>query len=154
MGAGRGRGLPARDAPRPSCSARDPLQIEAINASSSDYLGWRSHRRGDARQLGDRHRALGHVRQGDRPAGLRAAGRHARRDRIRIYNTCAGYKYIRDDARQAVANWGLGRTATAPTRTSKASCIAPTSWPMSLLEQGITGMKIWPFDIAAERTGG
>ncbi len=24
----------------------------------------------------------------------------------------------------------------------------------SLLEQGITGMKIWPFDIAAERSGG
>ena len=40
------------------------------------------------------------------------------------------------------------------TRTSTPSSTAPTSWPMSLLEQGITGMKIWPFDSHAEATDG
>jgi galactonate dehydratase len=33
------------------------------------------------------------------------------REKIRTYNTCAGYQYIRDSRLQQVGNWGLGRNA-------------------------------------------
>ena len=53
------------------------------------------------------------------------------RDRIRIYNTCAGYRYVRAKPVQTTANWGLPRpqvARTGPTRISTPSSIAPTSW--------------------------
>src|SRR5918997_1100060 len=31
------------------------------------------------------------------------------RERIRTYNTCAGYRYIRDTRLQQVENWGVGK---------------------------------------------
>ncbi|MEK0397590.1 hypothetical protein WNX13_11565, partial [Lactobacillus delbrueckii] len=30
------------------------------------------------------------------------------RDSIRIYNTCAGYQYVRSNRNQSSSNWGLG----------------------------------------------
>jgi L-alanine-DL-glutamate epimerase-like enolase superfamily enzyme len=75
------------------------------------------------------------------------------RDSIRVYNTCAGYKYIRDARAQAVANWHAGATG-GPYEDLDAFLHRADELALSLLEQGITAMKIWPFDIAAERTGG
>ena len=76
------------------------------------------------------------------------------RDRIRIYNTCAGYRYVRSQPTADSRQLGpAAATPTAPTRTSTPSCTAPTSWPRACCEQGITGMKIWPFDPAAEAIG-
>jgi L-alanine-DL-glutamate epimerase-like enolase superfamily enzyme len=75
------------------------------------------------------------------------------RDRIRVYNTCAGYKYIRDARAQSVANWHAGETA-GPYEDLEAFLYRADELAHSLLEQGITAMKIWPFDIAAERSGG
>jgi L-alanine-DL-glutamate epimerase-like enolase superfamily enzyme len=75
------------------------------------------------------------------------------RDSIRVYNTCAGYRYIRDSRAQAVANWHVGAT-DGPYEDLDAFLHRADELAISLLEQGITGMKIWPFDIAAERTHG
>lgn len=75
------------------------------------------------------------------------------RDSIRTYNTCAGYKYIRDATNQAVANWHVGET-DGPYEDLDGFLHRADEVAHSLLEQGITGMKIWPFDIAAERTAG
>ncbi|MEZ5667859.1 MAG: mandelate racemase/muconate lactonizing enzyme family protein [Alphaproteobacteria bacterium] len=72
---------------------------------------------------------------------------------IRTYNTCAGYRYIRDTRLQKVANWGLGE-AEGPYEDLDGFLYRADELALSLLEQGITGMKIWPFDIAAESTGG
>ena len=33
------------------------------------------------------------------------------RDKLRIYNTCAGYKYIRSTNIKPVSNWSLGETS-------------------------------------------
>jgi galactonate dehydratase len=79
-------------------------------------------------------------------------GRSQRFD-IRTYNTCAGYRYIRDARAQAVANWHVGAQG-GPYEDLDAFLNRADELAHSLLEQGITGMKIWPFDIAAERTGG
>ena len=74
-------------------------------------------------------------------------------DRVRIYNTCAGYRYIRAASGQETANWGTGG-AGGPYEDLDAFLHRADELAHSLLEQGITAMKIWPFDFAAEATGG
>jgi galactonate dehydratase len=136
----------------PKLVGRDPIQIEAINKSLINYLGWRGtgvETRGNSAidiALWDLFgKAIG------RPVCEALGGRS--RDRIRVYNTCAGYKYIRDERSQAVANWGVGNSR-GPYEDLEAILHRADELAHSLLEQGITGMKIWPFDIAAERTAG
>jgi galactonate dehydratase len=80
------------------------------------------------------------------------------RDRIQIYTTCAGYHYAR---RPGVAggsfsaSWGMGE-AQGPyedlvkwQNEDRAGELA-----RELLRDGITAMKIWPFDQFADETGG
>ena len=74
-------------------------------------------------------------------------------DRVRIYNTCAGYRYIRAASGQETANWGTGG-AGGPYEDLDAFLHRADDLAHSLLEQGITAMKLWPFDVAAEATGG
>ena len=70
------------------------------------------------------------------------------RDRQRIYNTCAGTRYVRTQQIKPVANWNKNDAAgpyeDLDAFMTDAGCLA-----QSLLAQGITGMKIWPFDPAA-----
>lgn len=78
------------------------------------------------------------------------------RDRIRAYNTCAGYRYVRAAAPGGglpVGNWGTGNDA-GPYEDLDWFLRDAGELAQSLLDQGITGMKIWPFDIPAEKTGG
>jgi L-alanine-DL-glutamate epimerase-like enolase superfamily enzyme len=136
----------------PKIVGRDPMQIEAINRDLLGYLGWRGagvETRGNSAvdiALWDIFgKALGV------PVSIAMGGRS--RDTVRTYNTCAGYRYVRDARAQAVANWGTGAT-NGPYEDLDAFLNDAGELAHSLLEQGITGMKIWPFDIAAERTGG
>jgi galactonate dehydratase len=77
------------------------------------------------------------------------------RDDIRIYNTCAGYRYVRSQPRQAVENWGIGtEVSQGPYEDLNAFLSRADVLAVSLLEQGITGMKIWPFDPYAEQSNG
>ncbi len=76
------------------------------------------------------------------------------RPRIRTYNTCAGYRYIRDTRLQKAENWGLGQEPGGAYEDLDAFLHRADELALSLLEQGITGMKIWPFDVAAEASGG
>jgi L-alanine-DL-glutamate epimerase-like enolase superfamily enzyme len=77
------------------------------------------------------------------------------RDRIRIYNTCAGYKYVRGSTiGQSSSNWGRNSTGDGPYEDLDAFLERADELAEDLLSQGITAMKIWPFDIAAEKTGG
>lgn len=76
-------------------------------------------------------------------------------EKMRIYNTCAGYRYIRSDKGQKTDNWGIGSQAAAgPYEDLDAFLNRADELAQSLLEQGITAMKIWPFDFAAEATEG
>jgi L-alanine-DL-glutamate epimerase-like enolase superfamily enzyme len=137
----------------PKVLGRDPLQIEAINSDLSRfYLGWSSagaETRGNSAidialwdLFGKAH---------GKPICDMLGGRS--RDKIRVYNTCAGYKYIRDSSAQSVANWHIGEQG-GPYEDLEGFLYRADEVALSLLEQGITGMKIWPFDIAAERTNG
>jgi galactonate dehydratase len=75
------------------------------------------------------------------------------RDRIRVYNTCAGYSYVQTKPTQGTHNFGLdspkGEYEDLDAFLHRADELAH-----SLMEQGITAMKIWPFDYAAERSQG
>ena len=75
------------------------------------------------------------------------------REKIRTYNTCAGYRYVRGIKGQLTQNWGLEGNE-GPFEDLDAFLNRADDLALSLLEQGITGMKIWPFDLAAERWDG
>lgn len=137
----------------PKLLGRDPLQIEAINSMLSKYyLGWRSAG-AETRGNSAIDIALWDIfgKAHGKPVCDMLGGRS--RDSIRVYNTCAGYKYIRDASAQNVANWHLNE-GSGPYEDLDGFLHRADELALSLLEQGITGMKIWPFDIAAERSGG
>ena len=75
------------------------------------------------------------------------------RDAIRTYNTCAGYRYIRDTDGQHSDNWGLD-SKQGPYEDLEAFLTDAGSLARSLLDEGISGMKIWPFDRYAEASQG
>jgi galactonate dehydratase len=131
---------------------RDPLAIERIGRSLQPYVGFAGsgvEMRGNSAvdiALWDLFgKACG------RPVYQMLGGRA--RDSIRTYNTCAGYRYIRDTRAQQSANWGLG-AGEGPYEDLDAFLHRADELAHSLLEQGVTGMKIWPFDPYAERTNG
>ena len=74
------------------------------------------------------------------------------RDRLRIYNTCAGYQYVRNRDIRPVNTWNIG--ADGPYEDLNAFTTDAGALAESLLENGISAMKIWPFDPAAKETGG
>jgi galactonate dehydratase len=74
-------------------------------------------------------------------------------DRLRVYNTCAGYRYVRGRNIRPVDTWNLSEQE-GPYEDLFAFMNQADVLAQSLLEQGITAMKIWPFDPAAQETGG
>ncbi len=136
----------------PKLLGEDPRRIERLGAKLGNYLGWRS---AGVETRGNSAIDIALWDLFAQTAGLPlcdALGGRAR-DSIRVYNTCAGYKYIRDARAQSVANWHTGAQG-GPYEDLDAFLNRADELAHSLLEQGITGMKIWPFDIAAERTAG
>lgn len=75
------------------------------------------------------------------------------RDRIRVYNTCAGYTYNKAGGRRLVTG-STADAAEGPYEDQVAFMQRPAELAHSLLEMGITAMKIWPFDPLAAATGG
>jgi galactonate dehydratase len=74
------------------------------------------------------------------------------RTEIRAYNTCAGYSYNTSGAaRRAV---GSGENSMGPYDDQIAFTRDAGALAESLLSEGFTAMKIWPFDVYAEANGG
>ena len=83
----------------------------------------------------------------------------ASRDRIQVYNTCAGYGYIRalpDTAGLSVENWGVDTAYNdaGPYEDLRAFLTDAGTLAKSLLAQGVGAMKIWPFDLYVPASGG
>jgi galactonate dehydratase len=81
------------------------------------------------------------------------------RDRVRVYNTCAGYTYNTASGYKTAGGRRLVTPDTqdeaeGPYEDQVAFVQRPAELAESLLDMGITAMKIWPFDVAAEATGG
>jgi len=75
---------------------------------------------------------------------------------VRVYNTCAGSGYVGTSTRQSSDNWGLPTHAEVAGKWEDLHGFLnrPGALARELLDEGITGMKIWPFDRAAEASGG
>lgn len=78
------------------------------------------------------------------------------RDKVRAYNTCAGYQYVRAKPTQDTGNFGLPakRSKERPYEDLLGFLHHADELALSLLDEGYTGMKIWPFDEAAEASNG
>ena len=127
---------------------QDPIAIERHHAtlSSAKHLGGLGHRAVGAEMRGLSAIDIALWDIFGQSVGLpiyRLLGGPVR-DRIRLYNTCCGYAGIGYDSSHAMSGpyeddyvgWHEGRTGQ----------IAE-----SLLDMGITAMKIWPFDKYADR---
>jgi len=139
----------------PKLLGQDPLAIESRNRDITGYLGWRGSgvetRGNSAVDI-----ALWDIfgKAANMPIHTALGGK--RRDSIRIYNTCAGYQYVRSATNQTTANWGLGNSSKkqGPYEDLEGFLNNAGELAQSLLSEGITAMKIWPFDIAAEKSHG
>jgi galactonate dehydratase len=139
----------------PYLLGKDPLQIERHWQALNGFIGFNSTGvEGRARSALDiaLWDLLGQVC--NQPLYQLLGG--ASRERIRTYNTCAGYRYVRRAPRGGglpVENWGLD-SRQGPYEDLDAFMTRADELAHSLLEQGINGMKIWPFDPYAEASGG
>lgn len=141
----------------PQLIGRDPLAIDAIARDLVPYVGFRS--------TGVEGRAASAIDIALWDLFGKAVGKPIvqllggwTRNRIRTYNTCAGAQYMRKAETQSSRNWGTANQVRDEGVTgfddlndflNRADDLAE-----SLLAQGITAMKIWPFDRAAENTQG
>lgn len=74
-------------------------------------------------------------------------------ERMRSYNTCAGYDYNNRAVQRRLVDKGA-RPSHGPYDDQVAFIERPGELAQSLIEEGFTAMKIWPFDGAATATDG
>src|SRR5471030_1170465 len=136
----------------PKVLGRDPLAIDRIAKDLVGYLGFRStgaETRGNSAidiALWDLFsKATG------QPIAQLLGG--FTRPAIRTYNTCAGTTYMRAASGQKTANYGLSG-ARHEYDDLNAFLTRADDLAEELLSEGVTAMKIWPFDMAAEKSDG
>ncbi|MBV9735073.1 MAG: mandelate racemase/muconate lactonizing enzyme family protein [Acidisphaera sp.] len=127
----------------PALLGADPSRIDAISRSlTAPYIGFRSS--------GAEMRAASAVDIALWDLAGKALGRPVHdllggltRPRIRTYNTCAGYAYNSRGGRRQI---GAEDAPQGPYDDQLAFSRDAAALARSLLEMGITAMKIWPFD--------
>lgn len=136
----------------PLVIGRNPLEIDRLSKELVGYLGYRStgvETRGNSAfdiALWD---LFG--KAADQPIAQLLGG--FTRPDIRTYNTCAGTDYIKKSEGQNTKNYDLnGGGREYDDLNAFMTCADELAH--SLLEDGIEAMKIWPFDIAAEKNSG
>ena len=135
----------------PRVIGRDPFEIDKLAGDLVGYLGFRSsgaEMRGNSAfdiALWDIFgKAL------NQPIAQLLGG-FTRRE-IRTYNTCAGTEYVKKTTGQVTSNYGLG--VSNQYDDLNGFLTSADELAHSLLQEGITAMKIWPFDRAAEASRG
>jgi galactonate dehydratase len=132
---------------------RDPLAIDRIAHDLVGYLGFRST---GAEMRGNSAIDIGLWDIFGKAAGMPVAQMLGgfSREKIRIYNTCAGPTYMRRAKGQTTANYGLTETELDRLDDLNGFLHRADEVAQSLLSEGISAMKIWPFDHAAEKSDG
>lgn len=136
----------------PRVIGRDPLQIDLLASELVGYLGFRSSG-AEVRGNSAFDIALWDIfgKATGQPIAQLLGG--FSRKSIRTYNTCAGTEYIKHATGQTTANYAMNG-ARADYDDLNAFLNDAGELALSLKEEGITAMKIWPFDMAAEKTRG
>ena len=137
----------------PALIGRDPLQIERIARDLTPYIGF-AGTGAETRGRSAIDIALWDLwgRAIEQPVYQLLGG--LTHDKMRIYNTCAGYRYVRSRPNWGLDDWGTGGETEGPYEDLEAFLNDAGALAESLLAEGITGMKIWPFDFAAKASGG
>lgn len=132
---------------------QDPLRIEALNREMVNLPMAQSSTGAEYRAASAIDIALWDLfgKTCGRPVHQMLGG--LCKDKLRVYNTCAGYRYVRSQNIRPVSNWSVG-AAEGPYEDLDAFMNRADALAESLLESGITAMKIWPFDPAAQENGG
>ena len=138
----------------PNVLGMSAIDIEAVQHRARPYIGFvgasvelRARSALDIALWDAFGKAMG------QPVSVLLGGR-IRQD-IPVYNTCAGYRYVRGPKVGATENFGI----QAPTAADDYEDLHrflndPVGLAGSLLDMGINSMKIWPFDFAAEASQG
>jgi galactonate dehydratase len=131
---------------------RDPMRIEAINRELVDLPLAQSSTGTEYRAASAIDFALWDLfgKAVNQPVHQLLGG--LCHDKLRIYNTCAGYQYVRNRDIRAVNTWNIG--GEGPYEDLKAFTTDAGALAENLLENGIDAMKIWPFDPAARQNAG
>lgn len=140
----------------PRLLGRDPSAIDALRVALRNYLGTRSTGV-EARGNSAVDIALWDLAGKATGCPVYQLLGGASRETVRAYNTCAGYRYVRAATGVSTANWGLpaGEAPGGPYEDLDAFLSGRAGeLAQSLLAQGITGMKMWPFDEYAYAGGG
>jgi L-alanine-DL-glutamate epimerase-like enolase superfamily enzyme len=74
-------------------------------------------------------------------------------EKLRVYNTCAGYGYVRSQNIRPVDTWNIG-ASEGPYEDLAGFMTDAGALAENLLESGISAMKIWPFDPPAQENRG
>jgi len=135
----------------PRVIGRDPRQIDLLSSELVGYLGFRSSG-AEVRGNSAFDIALWDIcgKAMNQPIAQLLGG--FTRPSIRTYNTCAGTNYVKKTSGQNTANFGLGESNEYDDLNGFLNNAGELA--QSLLEEGITAMKIWPFDRAAEASRG
>lgn len=134
----------------PIILGEDPSRIEYLNMKMQPYVGFTGSG-AEVRALAAVDVALWDIagKQANMPLCDLLGGRT--RDRIQVYNTCAGPSYVSKTS--AVRPENFGTDEVAQNKILYDDLIAfmehPEDLASSLLEMGISSMKIWPLDLAA-----
>lgn len=132
---------------------RDPLHIEALHREMLNLPMAQA-------STGVEHRAASAIdialwdifgRHCGQPVHQMLGGLCA--ERIRVYNTCAGTRYVRTNSIRPVDTWNLDG-ASGPYEDLDAFMNRAGELAEDLLADGIAAMKIWPFDPAAMENRG
>lgn len=132
---------------------QDPLRIEALNRVMTDLPMAQASTGVEYRAASAIDIALWDLfgKVCDQPVHQLLGGLCA--DRLRVYNTCAGYGYVRNKNIRPVDTWNLG-SKEGPYEDLSAFMTDAGALAENLLESGISAMKIWPFDPAAQENRG
>ncbi|MEQ9688695.1 MAG: mandelate racemase/muconate lactonizing enzyme family protein [Bauldia litoralis] len=135
----------------PKLLGRDPLAIDRIAKDLNGYLGFRSSG-AEVRGNSALDIALWDIFGKVTGQSITQLLGGASRERVRTYNTCGGPNYMRTAKGVNPGNWGMAETERYDDLNgfmTRAGELAE-----DLLSEGITAMKIWPFDPAAQKTDG
>ena len=137
----------------PRVIGRDPLQIDLLSSDLVGYLGFRSSG-AEVRGNSAFDIALWDIfgKVANQPIAQLLGG--FSRHEIRTYNTCAGTDYIKKSSGQNSDNYDLGVKGVTAYDDLNGFLNCADELAHSLLEDGITAMKIWPFDLVAEKSRG
>jgi len=135
----------------PAILGENPLDHEALAEKMHTYVGY------NGSGIETRGRSAIDIaiwdikaKAANQPLYQYLGGKHD--DEIRFYNTCAGRGYMRK-SNQSSRSWGIDHNSD-DLEDLKAFLTDAGQLAQNLLAEGITGMKIWPLDVYAEKNNG